>query len=247
MKKNLVIFFMVLFICNYSFAQYVINTDMPDQSDGSHILEKKHFQIESAVLFSRLDEYTRGFDNFSMIRYGVTRRFEVRLISQYSSVRDSNFVTGEQPLTISFKNQLCKQHGLLPKLTLVSYFKLPITLSPAFKAEHFGYSFTLAARHQLSNAFKLYTNFGITQDQVTTDISYIGTMGLNCNITDIFSSYIEYFGNYASHTSAANGMDIGFIYALKKNLAVHLALGSTTLKPGSDRFMSFGMSVRLPK
>ena len=228
-------------------AQNVINTDSPDQSDGSHIVEKKHIQIETGVQFSKLDEITKGFDNVTLIRYGVTRRFEIRILNQYSAVRDSGFVSGLQPLTISFKNQLCNQHRLLPKLTLVSYFRLPVTLSPAFRGDHFGYTFTLAARHELSSNLKFYSNIGITQDQQTTDINYLGTAELNYNITEKFSAYIEYFGNYAAHTSATNGLDIGFIYALKNNFAIDMALGSPTLRLGINRFISAGIAIRLPR
>jgi hypothetical protein len=225
----------------------VINTDSPDQSDGSHIVEKKHFQVENNLQFSKQDEITKEFDNVTLIRYGVTKRFEIRLLNQYSSVRDSSTVSGFQPLTISFKNLLWWQHGVLPKVTLVSYFQLPVGFSKAFNADHIGYAFTLAMRHELNSKLKLYSNIGLKEDQQTTDISYVGTAELNYNITDRFSAYTEYFGNYASHTSATNGMDIGFIYALKNNFALDLALGSPTLKLGLTRFVSCGFAIRLPE
>ena len=164
-------------------AQNVINTDRPDQSDGSHIVEKNYVQLETGLQFSKLDDVTTGFDNVTMIRYGITRKFEVRLLNQYSTIRNSKMISGMKPLTISFKNQLCKQHGLLPKISLVSYFRLPFTISPAFRADHFGYTFTLVLRHDLLSNLKIYTNFGVTKDQQSTDISYLGTIELNYNVT----------------------------------------------------------------
>ncbi len=247
MRKQLHLSVITILTCCCAMAQQpVINTDSPDQSDGSHIVEKKHFQIETGLQLSKLDEITKGFDNVTLIRYGVAKRFEVRLINQYTSSRDSATVGGLLPPTISFKNLLWWQHGLLPKVTLVSYFRLPVTLDKKFKADHFGYTFTLAMRHQLNSKLKLYSNFGVTQDQETTDISYLGTLELNYNITDRFSTYTEYFGNYAAHVNASNGLDIGFIYALKNNFAIDLALGSPTLKLGLNRFISFGVAMRLP-
>ena len=156
-------------------AQNVINTDRPDQSDGSHIVEKKHFQVETGIQFSKLDQTTTSTDNITLVRYGVTKKFEIRLINEYTSIHDSTRVSGEQPLTVSFKNQLCKQHGLLPKITLVSYFHLPFELSKSFPADHFGYAFTLAMRHELNSRLKLYSNLGLIEDQQTTDISYLST------------------------------------------------------------------------
>jgi hypothetical protein len=248
MRKYFYLYGLIMFTCLPAIAQQpVINTDSPDQSDGSHIVEKKHFQVETGLQFSKLDEFTKETDNVTTLRYGVAKKFEIRLINEYSSIRDSGTVAGLQSPTISFKNLLWWQHGVIPKVTIVSYFRLPVTLNKNFQADHFGYTFTLAMRHQLNSKLKLYSNFGVTQDQQTTDISYLGTAELNYNFTDAFSGYAEYFGNYARHNPASNGMDIGFIYALKNNFAIDMALGSPTLDLGVNKFISFGVALRLPE
>ncbi len=247
MRKN-ILFAGIIFICSYGLsAQNVINTDRPDQSDGTHIVEKNLIQLETGLQYSKFDEVTTGFDNVTLIRFGVTRHFEVRLLNQYSLANDSSKTSGFRPPTISFKNQLCVQKGLLPKITLVSYFRLPITISPAFKGDHLGYTFTFAGRHDLTPKMKIYSNLGINRDQESTDISYLATLEVNYNVTDRFSSFVEYFGNYAPQTSSSNGMDFGFIYAFKNNFAVDLAVGSPTMSLASNRFISFGISARLPR
>ena len=243
-----ILFAAIMLISSYGLtAQNVINTDRPDQSDGTHIVEKNLIQLETGLQFSKFDEVTNGFDNVTLIRFGVTRHFEVRLLNQYSVVNDSNRTAGFRPLTISFKNQLCEQKGLLPKITLVSYFHLPVTLSSAFKGDHLGYTFTLAGRHDLTPNMKVYSNLGINRDQESTDINYLATLEVNYNLTDRFSSFVEYFGNYAANTNSSNGMDIGCIYAFKNNFAVDLAVGSPTMKLTSNKFISFGLSARLPR
>lgn len=225
----------------------VLNTDRPDQSDGSHVVEINHFQIETGLQFSKLDESANGMDNVTLIRYGVVKKFEVRLLNQYTVIRDVNTISGFQPLTISFKNLLWWQKGLLPKVTIVSYFKLPVTLSKAFKGEHLGYTFTISMRHEIAGGLKMYSNIAITQDQVTLDKSYLSAVELNYNVTDRFAVYAEYYGNFAKNVNASNGMDIGFIYALKNNFSIDLALGSPTLNLGVNKFISFGTSLRLPQ
>ena len=85
------------------------------------------------------------------------------------------------------------------------------------------------------------------QNQETAKIDYIGTAEVNYNVTPRFSTFAEYFGNYATHSPASNGVDIGFIYAFKNNLAADLSFGSPTLDLGLSKFISFGMSVRLPE
>jgi hypothetical protein len=247
MLKNLILAGVFLVCSNGLSAQNALNTAWPDQSDGTHIVEKNLIQVETGLQFSKTDDATNGFDNVTLIRFGVTKYFEIRLLNQYSIVNDSNRISGFKPLTISFKNQLCAQKGLLPKITLVSYFRLPITMSPAFKGDHLGYTFTVAARHDLAPQMKIYSNLGINRDQESTDISYLATLEINYNWTDQVSSFVEYFGNYEPHNSSSNGMDLGVIYAFKNNFAVDLAIGSPTLKLASNKFISFGISARLPR
>jgi hypothetical protein len=247
MGKN-ILFATIILICSYGLAaQNVINTDRPDQSDGTHIVEKNLIQVETGLQYSKFDEVTSGCDNVTLIRFGVTRRFEVRLLNQYSVVKDIISTSGFRPPTISFKNQICDQKGLLPKITFVSYFHLPITISPAFKGDHLGYTFTLAGRHDLTPKMKIYSNLGINRDQESTDTNYLATLEINYNVTDRFSCFVEYFGNYAANTSSTNGMDIGFIYAFKNNFAVDLAVGSPTMNLTLNKFISFGISARLPR
>jgi len=247
MKKRFYILIIIL-LSNYQLsAQNSINTDRPDQSDGTHIIEKNHVQIETGVQFSKLDELTKSFDNTTLIRFGATRHFEVRLLNQYSTIsNNNNSISGFKPIAISFKNQLCNQKGFLPKITLVTYFRIPITINSEFEGKHLGYTFTLAGRHDITSKLKLYSNIGITRDQEKRDISYLSTLEINYNVTDKLSSFIEYFGNYQLDSVPSNGLDIGFIYALRNNFAIDTALGSAITTP-NNKFISFGCSFRLPK
>src|SRR5437868_1703375 len=96
---------LLLLFCSYRVtAQNLINTDRPDQSDGTHIVEKNHFQVETGLQFSKFDAVTTGIDNVTLLRFGVTKYFEVRLLNQYSEVKDSGRTGGIKPITISFKN-----------------------------------------------------------------------------------------------------------------------------------------------
>ena len=132
MKRYISIIMLSLGCYGSTAQQRVINTDSPDQSDGTHIVEAHHFQVETGLQFSQLDEATHEMDNVTLLRYGFSKKFEARLLNQYSVIHDEERTEGFQPLTISFKNLICKQRGLLPKITLVSYFHLPFAISAAF-------------------------------------------------------------------------------------------------------------------
>ncbi|MEO6668841.1 MAG: transporter [Ferruginibacter sp.] len=248
MRKFFFLLFIAVLTCIRLLAQEneFIDADRPDQSDGTNVIEKKQLQVETGCQFARLDEFTCSFDNTSLIRYGICKGFEARLLNQYSVIKNTGCLAGWKPLTLSFKNFICKPNHLLPELTIVSYFQLPFTISKDFPGEHIGYSFILATNNDLKHGFEICSNFGIVRDQESTDISYPASLELNYSFTKKLSAFLEYFGSYAPHASASNGMDLGVEYAFKKNYALDLAIGSSTFKPSSNRFITFGISARLP-
>jgi hypothetical protein len=110
MKKYLLLFFATICIKS-TIAQNSepINTDRPDQSDGTYVLPKNNFQIEEGILFAK-----NNFQNNLMLRYGVTKSTEVRCLMDYAKIEASN---GIMPLGLSFKQALVKQHKILPAIT----------------------------------------------------------------------------------------------------------------------------------
>lgn len=235
-----------LLFCNGLKAQNIITSDRPDQSDGTETVEKKQLQIETGVEFSKQDELTNALKNMTLIRYGVSKQFEIRLSTEYQQVTDSVKKTGFQPITLSCKNVICQQKGIRPAITLVSYLRLPITFSKDFRGDHPGYSFIAAFMHNLGSTVKFYSNIGIEGDQVSNAVDYPATAEFNIDISKRFSAFIEYFGHYATHNEPENGIDIGFIYAILHNLSIDIAVGTPGGKPSDSRFISFGLSARLP-
>ena len=70
----------LVFITSISVAQ-IISTDRPDQTEGTHVLLKNKFQIESGYLITDSDNYLN-----TLLRYGVLNKIELRI--------NSNMITG---------------------------------------------------------------------------------------------------------------------------------------------------------
>ena len=60
MKRYLLVQ-IILLSCFALNAQNLINTDRPDQSDGTHIVEKNYFQIETGLQFSKFDKVAKAW------------------------------------------------------------------------------------------------------------------------------------------------------------------------------------------
>jgi hypothetical protein len=78
----------VLFLSLTANAQYSekIETDRPDQTETPYIVPNKYFQAEFGF---NAEKYAFGYTQFvhptSLLKYGLTNRFELRL--------ESNFIT----------------------------------------------------------------------------------------------------------------------------------------------------------
>ena len=95
-------FIVMLFIVTQSLAQEEsINTDRPDQSDGVYTLTKNKLQIEEGIT-----TWEKYFVNNLMLRYGITRFTEIRLLADAGKVGD---LKGLLPLTMSVKQKIMGQ------------------------------------------------------------------------------------------------------------------------------------------
>ncbi len=94
-----------------------INTDRPDQSDGTYILPTKMIQIESGIIFSQTDRQLSDIIQTSMLRYGIAKKWELRLLtnegfSGIPVIAKNSF--GFYPITLSAKHALVDQKGMIP-------------------------------------------------------------------------------------------------------------------------------------
>lgn len=90
-----------------------INTDRPDQSDGTYILTKKSFQIEDGFFYAK-----DVILNNLMVRYGITQSTEARLLVDAGEV---DLETGMLPIGLSVKQRLCNQQNLRPAIVSIGY------------------------------------------------------------------------------------------------------------------------------
>ena len=107
-KINTLLF---LFITLISFSQNII-TDRPDQTESSSTVSFKSLQIEMGILLLRSNGIQSNAYPSVLWRYGVSEKFEVRLLTQFETNKTLNSSLkngGISDLQIGAKIQLFKK------------------------------------------------------------------------------------------------------------------------------------------
>ena len=110
-----------------------IETDRPDQTESPYTVPKKWFQAEAGFVVEKDKSGSKTFVHPSLLsKYGLSKHFELRLITEYVSVQtpllipDGNKVTsGLQPIEIGGKLALFEEKGIRPKTSLIFHTSIP--------------------------------------------------------------------------------------------------------------------------
>src|ERR1700704_5639243 len=99
-------FGILLIFCGASNAQQTgrMETDRPDQTESPFIVKHKYFQTEIGFNLVKIDGYTTLVVPTILWKYGLCKRFELRLITEINAV--------ETPMSFPAGNET--NTGLLP-------------------------------------------------------------------------------------------------------------------------------------
>jgi len=127
-----ILFFLFVLWLNYATAQDSsrMETDRPDQTDGANVLNKKEVQFETELYYNTFDSGRAAIISSSLLRYGLFKNCEVRLLIEEGRERDKfidETTQGFYPLALSVKLALLKDHPILPDVVLITYVKMPLS------------------------------------------------------------------------------------------------------------------------
>lgn len=224
-------FFIVLFfMVTQSLAQVEnINTDRPDQSDGVYTLTKNKFQLEEGITMAE-----KYFVNNLMLRYGITRVTEIRLLADAGKVGD---LKGLLPLTMSVKQKIMEQKKWLPALTFVGYVSFQKLATKEFRGNKIPYELKLAFENELNEKFTISYNAGVTDEFKTFNYTFnIGYSPLS-NI----SVFAEYFAATTKDDTEHNA-DAGILLLLHPKFQIDVACGHSIADKENRFYTTFGLS-----
>ena len=249
MIKRVITFF-VFFIVFVTIDAQTIITDRPDQTESSSTIPKGSFQIESGILFESIKD--KGFSEEILLaptvlsRYGITKGIEIRLLTEFASVKDkllNGTVKGITDLQIGTKIQLFKKKGINTEIAALSHIIVP-TAKYDLSINKFGVINKLAISHELSNTIALgynigYDYYGTGKGNLTYSLSF------GFGITDKIGFYLEPYGSIIEFDNHESNFDTGVTYLVNNRFQLDGSYG-TGINHNMN-YISVGMSINILK
>lgn len=245
---------------NFDFPEDIV-TDRPDQTEAPAITPPGFFQVEiGAQSESDNDKEnniktTSTLYNTTLWKYGVTDRFEFRLITEYANdkatykssfdLKDTNItVSGFNPVAVGSKIHLQKAKGIIPEISLITHLELPYFGSDNYKPQFVIPRFRFLFAHSLSDRFNFSYNLGAEWEDGTSETTFIYTASLGASLFGNLSMFVESYGFVRETGEADHRLDGGFTYLLGHNVQLDMSGGIGLSKISPDYFVSCGVSFR---
>lgn len=256
-----------------TFAQEeTIASDRPGQAVSALTVGKSIIQLQSGLNFSNTSadftayELNTGiFSNFTDVRYGLSKTFEVQATLGYSFASADGVTDFSRiPPEISTVNSngfsvfaIGARYNLLSprdskKPTLGVRTNLFFPVSDEFNNDTyvditFMHSQELFAGIGLSTNLGLSWNPGVTNEN-TPGITYVINLGRQLGTSD-FSAFVEYYGVYVDGTGEfsdgfSHNFDGGLAWLYSKDLQIDFSLGYSKSGDITNWFVDSGVSWR---
>ncbi len=247
MKKRILLIVLMAITLNHINAQIV--TDRPDQTESSATVGAGDLQIESGVLVA----YEGGSAFISsdrqlllptnLLRYGLTKGIELRLVSQIEALRISDRNRqGISDLQIGTKIQILQDESKDAEIAFLSHLVFP-TGTEELTGGSLGIINKFCMSYPLRENLGLGYNVGLNYLGEGIDLTY--SLSLSSSINDKVAVYIEPYGELTEFEEFALNFDAGFIYLANDNLQFDFSFGTGI----SHRmnYISVGASWLMPK
>jgi len=222
--KYLVILF-GLISCNLS-AQII--TDRPDQTESSSTIPMGALQVEAGVGVTNLEltNFRQIVAPTVLLRYGITKGFELRLFNQVELV-SSDFleedIFGLGDLEFGFKGQLLRKEDVNTEIAVMSHLIVP-SGSEGLSIESVGVINKISISHTLNETLSLGYNLGY--DKIG-EAPGAGTysVALGIGLSEKWGAYAEPYGSISSNDLQEHNFDAGVTYLVNDNLQLDLSSG----------------------
>ena len=229
-----------------------ISADRPGMATSPFIAQSKKMQIETGFSYEN-DKRENTFQetfiyNSALLRYGLNKNSEIRLQTDYTTVKtDSISITGFNPLILGTKLLISEQKGILPKTSFLLNLTLPCFGEKNLRPKNLTPSFYLLMQNDIPDKLSICYNIGIEYDGTITEPTEFATICFNYSITNKFSGFLDNYNWFYNSTKPENFVDCGFAYVVCKNIQLDLS-GNMNLQDIENYFMiNFGVSWRITK
>jgi len=250
-KYLLLLFLIVSSICVQAQQEGRMETDRPDQTESPVITKHKYFQAEFGIHFVKEKDLTSFIHPTVLWKYGLCKKFEFRLITEYVSEETSllipygnDVITGIAPIQIGGKLALWEEKKILPKTSVIFHVAPSKLGSKKFQTTKWAPNFVFTFQNTLSETVGLGYNFGAEWDGESNIPYWIYTLAPGFNIGEKWYGFIEVFGAVRKDEIPQHNFDCGLAYYFNDNLKIDISTGLGLTDPAADWFGGIGFSFR---
>jgi len=259
MKTHLL--FIFLFITSALYSQtspYPLVTDRPDHTESSSIVPAGTLQIETGMVYEN-DEFTSeglstSVKSFNMattlLRYGLTDFFELRIGSEYLLEKTENSTSqetlqGVNGLDLGTKIFLINEKDYVPETSFILHVNFPVG-NETFHDDKILPTMLFAMSHSLSEKIGLGYNLGGEWTEAE-EINYLYSVAIGVELMGRLSGFIESYGASSKDDPSSLVVDMGITYLVKPTLQLDTSIGYSLTEENPDWFLNAGFSWRLPE
>jgi hypothetical protein len=240
-----------------------IETDRPSYSNTPFTVSQRMFQVETG--FSRtVTWFGRPYKDLDLqhpsllVKYGVAKNIELRLMSVYEStkniVSNGTFKQHYIPyIQIGAKYNFLQQKGIVPKTSLIiNYVYNGLQKWRRKKDTIQGFNFKLVFQNEVASYFVIRYSGGLQWDDfINRNPKITYCISPTIYFDEKWRGYIELFGFARKNFVPINSIGTGIIYAINDNLKLDVTTSfninkKKPYKPAEDMSYGFGVSYRIP-
>lgn len=213
------------------------------------LVQKGFVQVESGVLAESINGSLSFTTPNILLKYGVNKKFEIRLGSSLLWQQGASSNLGVPPLVAGIKASLTDEKGLVPQISFLGELALDEAATSKYKAKYIAPHFRFLFNHTISRKFSLGYNAGMEWNGFGPEPMALYTICGNYNVTDKFCVFAEVFGKQQKYLPAVHIADIGVMILLNNHSLLDISgganiAGTTYTAPGKYYFASCGYSFR---
>jgi hypothetical protein len=255
-KKNVTqqFTFTALLFCSLSItAQQTgrMETDRPDQTEAVYITKLKYIQAETGFNLEKNDGLTAFIHPTALWKYGLSKKFEFRLITELTSAETSSngssgkkYTSGLLPVQIGGKVALFEGKGLLPQTSFIAHLGISKFGSKAFQTSRFFPSFRFTMQNSLTENIAIGYNLGAEWDGETGTPDWIYTFAPGFNLGKKWYGYAELYGSVRKYESPQHSVAAGFAYYFSDNTKIDFSGSYGLSDNATDWYTAIGFSFR---
>jgi Putative MetA-pathway of phenol degradation len=250
--KTLFLPLLLLFTCPAKAQQTErMETDRPDQTEAVYITKDKYLQVETGLNLEKNDGLTTLIHPTILWKYGLSKKFEFRLITEFASDEASSgtssgkrYTSGVLPVQIGGKVALFEGKGLLPQTSLLAHLGISKFASKAFQTSKFFPGFRFTMQNSITESIALGYNLGAEWDGETDTPDWIYTFAPGFNLGKKWYGYAELYGSVRKYDSPQHSVAAGFAYYFADNTKIDFSGSYGLSDNATDWYTAIGFSFR---